>query len=63
MISFQEKLWRRAGHFAFEFRGFMYLWGGYSEHIPKVSIKCSVEFPHFHDLKFSESKISKELDV
>ena len=32
-----EKIWKRAGHFSFEFRGEMFIWGGYVEHLQRVS--------------------------
>ena len=28
-----EKIWRRAGHIAFEHHGEMFVWGGYTEHL------------------------------
>lgn len=33
-ISDGEKIWRRAGHISFEHNGDLYIWGGFTEHLP-----------------------------
>ena len=37
MATESEKILRRAAHLCFEYRGEVYIWGGYIEHHSKVS--------------------------
>lgn len=36
-MEVKEKIWRRAGHISFEYNDQFFMWGGFSEHLPKVS--------------------------
>ena len=35
-LSARDKIFRRAGHLAFEYDDVMYIWGGFTERIPRV---------------------------
>ena len=37
MISTRDRVWRRAGHISFSYEGEMWVWGGYIEHLSRVS--------------------------
>ena len=39
MISESEKVLRRAGHYCFEYRQEVYIWGGFIQYLPKVKFK------------------------
>ena len=35
-LSVRDKIFRRAGHLAFEYDDVMYIWGGFTERLPRV---------------------------
>ena len=39
MATDSEKILRRAAHLCFNYRGEVYIWGGYMEHHSKVSFE------------------------
>ena len=43
MISESEKVLRRAGHYCFEYRQEVYIWGGFIQYLSKVN-KTSMNY-------------------
>ena len=35
-FSLREKIFRRGGHLAFEYKDRMFIWGGFTERVPEV---------------------------
>ena len=46
MITESEKVLRRAGHYCFEYRQEVYIWGGFIQYLPKVNknINYTIKF-------------------
>ena len=51
-----EKIWRRAGHIAFQHRDEMFIWGGFTEHLHK-EVKLPNTIPTNGNSLFSSEEI------